>query len=60
MTTLPNAIGKTAVTDASGNAYLKVGANVVPVHFADQSSGVPIAGLTLSIAPANRQISRGL
>jgi len=60
MTTLPIAIGKTAITDASGNAYLKVGADVVPVHFADQNTGVPIAGLTLSIAAANRQISRAV
>lgn len=60
MTVLPKTVGNSALTDASGEAYLKVGASTVPVQIADQNTGLPVAGLSLAIAGANRQNSRAV
>jgi hypothetical protein len=53
-------VAGTALTDASGDAYLKVGKSVVPVQIQDQNTGIGISGLSVAIEPANKQDSRAL
>ena len=60
LTVFPKTIGTSALTDASGDAYFKVGPHTVPVQILDQSTGLPITGLTVAIAGANRQNSRAV
>jgi hypothetical protein len=57
MTTLPKTVTAAAITDASGNAYLKVGSKTVPIQIVDQNTGNPISGLTVATASANHQNS---
>jgi hypothetical protein len=60
LSVMPRNITSTAVTDASGNAYLKLGSRTVPLHMTDQRTGSPIEGLTLSIAGADKSNSRAV
>lgn len=53
-------IGTSALTDASGDAYLRVGKSTVPVQILDKNTGLPISGLAVAIEPANKQDSRAV
>ena len=60
ITVLPKTVGTTALTDSSGDAYLKVGRSTVPVQIVDKSTGTGISGLAVAVSGANRQDSRAV
>lgn len=53
---VPKSVKDTGVTDAEGNVWLKAGKTLIPLHFADERTGLPIPGLAVAITvnPKNK------